>query len=236
MGYAVDIVSVTYRTPFDKVIRDTLGQNLRKLELIERTADTNQVTNVVANLQIFDAYVKNMSYTYDMYRFVIVARHDERFAETFVPTLLKFPSDKVFLSYKQDKTLCPVWPNPLCTERTVWYNPDRASITWMADDRIQILPGSKFEAYRRLIYGPTQLEPVKQGPMWPGNCWAELAPLVGGMQELEFLGTLHKSVFTICRPPHTCRTGSFTRIDKLRGGHVSEIAVWDAMCDGATDG
>mmetsp|Transcript_95580 Transcript_95580/g.232362 ORF Transcript_95580/g.232362 Transcript_95580/m.232362 type:complete len:227 (+) Transcript_95580:324-1004(+) len=166
-----------------------------------RFGHSTQASNAVANLEAFQEYA---STTGKQYRFMFLIRHDLRFFENMLEVILKHPrpDDTVWL-HNLHRFQYPVLPNSPEERCSVWetFNwnvRNRSSISWWASDRIFVMAGKFVPAFFKLLNGPTLLGKIgtPSAPRWPGECWAELGPLVGGHGHLSFLD---ESVIRICK-------------------------------------
>lgn len=212
-GYEVDVFTAMYSTPYDEILNETFGSRMKLFEPL-RFASSNQATNAAYNIEAFERYVNA---TGREYRFVVFARHDTRFLADVGTRLLGDPNadEHVFLYTKRvPQTAWLGGPLDRCKNTRAWNVADRESITWYCSDRFQVIPQKFVRAFGRFLNGTTLLgnndRPGHREPRWPGECWAELGPLVGGEEHIDFF---EEKVLTLCK---TSKAHSLMRIAELR--------------------
>lgn len=190
LGMEVDVLTAMYETPYDHLINESFGGRLVLLQHL-RFKSSDQGKNAVLNIE---AYESHANATGKEYRFVVFARHDTRFLQNVTDRMLrhKDPDDHVYLYHWHwlDKGN-PSSTSKRCLENRVWFEPDRHSLNWWCNDQFQVIPQKFMPAFHRLLNGSQTVHPENvhswmHGPRWPGECWGELKPLVGGDQHIDF--------------------------------------------------
>lgn len=210
-GYGVDVFTAMYSTPYDHIIKQTFGRRLKLFEPL-RFKSSNQATNAAHNLEAFQSYANR---TGREYRFVVFARHDTRFLEDVGRKILQHrrPDDTVFLFRKREFQTVPKGsPQDRCVNQRRWNVRNRQSISWFCSDLFQVVPQQFVGAFGRLLNGTTLLGDATKPhePRWPGECWAELGPLIGGDRHIDFF---QEGALKLCK---TSAEHSLQRAAELR--------------------
>mmetsp|Transcript_85565 Transcript_85565/g.266056 ORF Transcript_85565/g.266056 Transcript_85565/m.266056 type:complete len:321 (+) Transcript_85565:71-1033(+) len=189
-GYEVDVITAAYPTSYDSLLYEVFGDRVKVFEKLDwEHPPANQGLNAVQVIETFMDYQKR---TGKKYRFLIFARHDLRFKFNMRDLILDrtSPDDKVLLYTKHPITGRHYGSDDRCTstKHFNWNNPDRTKISWWANDRLQVVAGKHIHALWQLMNGTMLNHPsAKSSPRWPNECWAEISPLVGGDQNIDFM-------------------------------------------------
>lgn len=236
-GHEVDVFTAMYQTPHDHLFKKAFGRRLKVFEYLPFN-HSNQATNAVLNLEAFHSYVGR---TGNEYRFVVFARHDARFMRDLSAAILghRAPDDTVFLYGKVPITqVLPRSPEERCRKKQ-WNVLDRSSVAWYCSDRLQVVPQKFLPAFSRILNGSLLLDARNRqhGPRWPGECWAELQPLVGGDEHIDFLDEGLMKMCKVCLEHSTPRVGQVENSarDSLENNFnqcwVHHIGLEDKTCE-----